>query len=346
MSLHQSGKNERYNLVVIGAGAAGLTVAAGAAGLGARVALVERGAMGGDCLNYGCVPSKALLAAAAAAHQTRRFLAAAGVPAPSALHRDAQWSRATAQVRAAIAAIAPHDSEARFRSLGVEVFAGHGRWVGGKAGGPHVEVISEGGASRILHTRSVVLATGSRPLIPPIPGLTEAGFLTNETLFDLPQLPARIAVLGGGPVGVELAQALTRLGAQVHLVEKMPWLLPREDPDATAVLADALCAEGVILHLGKTVVRVAGDGAERRLELEPAAGLAPGESREVLKVDQVLVAVGRQPNSEGLGLECAADRGDSAAGGFIPVDTRMRTRHRGVFACGDVAGPHLFTHTA
>ena len=323
---------ERYNLVVIGAGSAGLVVAAGAAGLGARVALVERGKMGGDCLNYGCVPSKALLRSAKAAAQPRRTGLGVAAAAPVA-----DWSRVAARVQAVVDAIAPHDSVERFESLGVEVLQGTGRLLS-----PHaVDVRLAAGGTRTLQARAVVLATGSGPLVPPIPGLAEAGYLTNETVFTHPTLPRRLCVLGGGPIGLELGQAFARLGAQVTVVEMLPRILPREDADAAAVVAQALAADGIALRTGTQAVRVEGGPGARRVICRASGDAAAPE--EALEVDEILVAVGRRGTLEGLGLEAL---GVATAQGRIRVDGRMRTSVRSIYACGDAVGPYQFTHMA
>ena len=232
----------RYHLVVVGAGTAGLVTAAGAAGLGARVALVERHLMGGDCLNVGCVPSKALLASAGAAAAVRRAAelgVAAGAPAvdfPAVMER----------LRALRAELAPVDGAARFRDLGVDVFFGAARFVARD----RVEV-----GGRVLRFARAVVATGGRPAVPEVPGLAAAGYRTNETIFDLEALPRRLAVIGGGPIGCELAQAFARLGSRVTLVQGAPRLLPRDDPDAAAIVAAAFVAEGIDLRLGATWLR-------------------------------------------------------------------------------------------
>ena len=343
---------EKFNLIVIGGGSAGLMTAAGAAGLGARVALIEQGKMGGDCLNYGCVPSKALLRCAkeAAARRAGRFGFPAGEP-------EVDWAGVSRWVQGAIADIAPHDSVERFQTLGVEVVAGRGRLASRKA----VEVEMTGGGALTLQGRSVVVATGSSPAVPPVPGLAEAGYLTNETVFDLPSLPGRMLVMGGGPIGVELAQAFARLGSQVTLVEMLPRILSREDADAAAVVAQSLEADGVRVLTGQQVVRMEpGEvGGEKRVvckavqETESSGGEDGSSSRgensseafpeETIPVDQILVAVGRRPNLDGLGLE---EAGVVLKDGHIKVDSFMRTSAMSVYACGDVAGPYAFTHMA
>lgn len=299
---------ERYNLVVLGAGTAGLVAAAGAAGLGARVALVERGLMGGDCLNTGCVPSKSLLASARA-----------GVEFAAAMER-------MRRVRAELAA---HDSAARFRDLGVDVFFGVGRFAAADA----IEV--EG--ARLRFARAVI-ATGATPVVPPVPGLAEAGFVTTETVFDLDELPHRIAVVGGGPIGCELAQALVRFGSQVVLVELAERLLGEEDPDAADVVRAALAADGVDLALGTRLTAVDRTPAGSRLQLESTSG---GSSMEV---EAILVAVGRAPDLAGLGLDAAGVELD--ANGHLRTDDRLRTTNRRIYAAGDVVGGSQFTHLA
>ena len=322
---------ERFNLIVIGGGSAGLMAAAGAAGLGARVALVERGIMGGDCLNYGCVPSKALLRVAKAAAQARR-----GGHGLGPLQPDIQWPRVAARVQAVIDAIAPHDSTERFQALGVEVVRGSGRL----AGPGRVAVRLNGGGERELEGRALVLATGSGPLVPPIAGLAEAGCLTNETVFTQPEQPRRLAVLGGGPIGVELGQAFARLGTEVTVVEMESRILPREDADAAEVVARALAADGVRLLTGFRAERVDVGAAGKTVHCRPVGN---GGAAQTVNVDEILVAVGRKPHTEGLGLEAA---GVKTERGLIVTDRRMRTTARGVYACGDVTGPFAFTHMA
>ena len=295
----------RYNLIVIGAGPAGLITSIAAAGLGARVALIERHAMGGDCLNVGCVPSKTLLAAASAG-----------------LDFDAAMQR----VRTVRTAIAHHDSVERYTRAGVDVYLGSASFVD-----PHRIRVGE----QTLETRRTVIATGARAAMPPIPGLDSIGARTNETIFDLPQRPARLAVLGAGPIGCELAQAFAGLGVEVHLVEKQPRVLPIEDEDAAKIVEAALQRSGVQLHLGKSVTAASRDAGISALALDDGATLA---------VDEVLVAVGRRRNLEGLELERAGVRWDPRAG--IVVDAQLRSSHPHVFAAGDVCSKLQFTHHA
>ncbi|UOM33460.1 NAD(P)/FAD-dependent oxidoreductase [Acuticoccus sp. I52.16.1] len=307
-----------YDICVVGAGSAGLTVAAAAATFGQRVVLVERGKMGGDCLNYGCVPSKALIAAAAHAHAAR-----AG--APFGVHATPQvdYAAVHAHVHGVIAGIAPHDSVERFEGLGVTVIQADARFTG-------PDVLEAGG--RTIRARRFVIATGSSPVVPPIEGLAACDPLTNETLFDLTALPARLAIIGGGPIGCEMAQALQRLGAAVTVVEGAA-LLGREDPDAAAVVREALSAEGVRLIEGTGVARASREGEEKTLHL------ADGRT---VTADAVLVAVGRRPNLD-LGLEAA---GVAATAKGITVDKRLTTSNRRIFAIGDVTGGLQFTHVA
>ncbi len=315
----------RYNLVVIGAGTAGLVTAAGAAMLGARVALIERGRMGGDCLNVGCVPSKALIASARAAAEPQRA-AALGVEAGDRARVD--FAAVMRRLRRLRARISHHDSAQRFRKLGVDVFLGDGRF----SGPDTVEV--EGARLRF---RKAVIATGGRPFVPPIEGLDATGYLTNETVFDLAERPGRLLVLGGGPIGCELAQAFRRLGSQVTLVELEPRILPREDPDAAEIVAGALRQDGVDLRTGAKAVRFTGDGSDKTVHLET------GEGPRQVAVDEVLVAIGRAPNVEGLGLERVGVEYDRRG---VKVDDRLRTTNRRIFAAGDVGLRHQFTHTA
>lgn len=328
---------DRYNLIVVGGGSGGLMVAAGAAGLGARVALVEAGKMGGECLNTGCVPSKALLRSAHTALTQRAALH--GLPAGQAPGAT-DWSAIAARVQGVIDALAPHDSVERFTRLGVDVVQGRGRLFSSTG----VEVALPAGGTRRLEARTLVLATGSSPAVPPIPGLRESGYLTNETVFEaLGRLgsgkqPPRIAVLGGGPIGVELAQALGRLGAHVTLLEALERLLPREDPDAAEIVTAVLREEGVDVRTATRALSVEAAGKAWRVAVASA-----GAPSSTFDVDQIVVATGRSPNVQSLGLEQA---GVAYGQDGVTVDDRMRTTSPSVYACGDVAGPFRFTHMA
>lgn len=319
---------DRYHLVVVGAGTAGLVTAAGAAGLGARVALVERHLMGGDCLNVGCVPSKGIIRAARAWHEARSAARRFGGPEAAG---DGDFAAALARMRRIRAGISRHDSAERFRGLGVDVFLGQGQFVASDA----VEV-----DGRVLRFRKAVIATGGRPAEPPIEGLEEAGYLTNETVFELERLPPRLAVVGGGPIGCELAQTFARFGSEVTLLDMAPHVLPREDADAAEVVQRALARDGVALELGVEIRGVELRGGEKVVRFERENG--PEGDGEVT-CDEVLLAVGRSPNVEGLGLEAA---GVEYTRKGVTVDDRLRTTNRRVFAAGDVASKYQFTHVA
>lgn len=310
------------DLLVVGGGPAGLVAAVGAAGLGARVALVERHLLGGDCLVSGCVPSKAILRAARAVHdvaQARRF----GVDAEPRV----DFGRVMERLRTERAKIAHHDAAERFRGLGIDVHFGEGRFVGRR----ELEV----GGQRIAFSRALI-ATGASPAVPPIPGLDPARVLTSESVWSLTELPQRLVVIGGGPIGCELAQSFRRLGAEVDLVAASERLLPRDEPDAAEVLAEALASEGVRLHLGATVAHVA-HGALHRLRVEGGAGAVD------LEADAILLAAGRAPNVGALDL-------DAAGVAFTPrgvrVDDLLRTTNPRIYAAGDVASAWQFTHAA
>lgn len=314
-----------YDLCVIGGGSAGLVAAAGAAALGAKVVLVEKHKMGGDCLNYGCVPSKALLHSAKVAQTMRN----AGDAAIDAHVPDVSLERVMQRVRSVIQTIEPNDSPERFRSLGVEVIFGAGRFTAPRA----FEV-----DGRLLGARKYIIATGSRPAIPDIPGLQEVPYLTNETVFDLSEPVPCLIVLGGGPIGVELAQAFARLGSEVHLVDPKQHILRNEDPDMAQVVELRLREEGVALHLGETPLRVEGEAGRLRMLTKQADG-----TEKWLEGTHLLVATGRRANVEQLGLEAA---GVEVAHGRIVTDKRLRTANRAIYACGDVVGPYQFTHMA
>mgnify|MGYP001217055473 CR=1 FL=1 len=310
----------RPDLCVIGAGSGGLTVAAGAAQMGASVVLIEAGEMGGDCLNFGCVPSKALIAAGKAAHAMGAGAAFGVRPAAA----EVDFAAAKDHVRAVIDGIAPHDSQERFEGLGVTVIRARGRFVS-------PEEVEAGGAR--IRARRFVIATGSRPAAPPVPGLAETGFLTNETIFDLRERPRRLLVLGGGPIGLELAQAHRRLGCEVEVVEAAT-ALGREDAEAAAVVLAALRVEGVSIREGAAVEAARREGAETVLTLSGGAEL---------RGDALLVAAGRRANVEDLGLDAA---GIETTKSSVKVDRGLRTTNRRVYAIGDAAGGAQFTHLA
>ena len=311
------------DICVIGAGSGGLSVAAGAVQMGASVVLVEKGKMGGDCLNYGCVPSKALLAAGHAAEAVRRARRFGIKTSAAAIDPAGVYGH----VRDTIAAIAPVDSVERFEGMGVKVIQAQGRFTG------HRTVTADG--VRIT-ARRIVVATGSAPFVPPIPGLDGVPYLTNESLFDLDAVPEHLVVIGGGPVGIEMAQAHRHLGARVTVLE-MASILPNDDPELVEPLRRRLIEDGIDVREGVTVtgvekagngvvVAIAGDGADTRVE-----------------GSHVLVAAGRRPTVDGLDLDKAGVDFDAKG---IKVNDRLRTSNRRVYAIGDVAGGHQLTHMA
>jgi pyruvate/2-oxoglutarate dehydrogenase complex dihydrolipoamide dehydrogenase (E3) component len=314
----------RYNLVVIGAGTAGLVSAAGGALLGARVALIERHLMGGDCLNYGCVPSKALIRAARAAYaigEAKEF----GVQSEVREIRFAQAMRRLRQVRAEIA---PHDSAERFRGFGVDIYLGNARFLNGST----VEVAGE----RLQFTKAII-ATGARAAIPAIPGLKEVGFLTNESVFSLNELPKRLIVIGGGPIGCELAQSFSRLGSRVFIIHRASRLLPRDDPDASSILKAQFEAEGITLFFNATIRHAERSAEGKTIVFEADQG------EEAVSADEILVASGRTPNMEDLNLEAAGVKFNQQG---VIVDDRLRTSNRNIYSSGDISSSFQFTHAA
>lgn len=315
----------RYNLIVIGGGTAGLVTAAGAAGLGAKVALVERDLLGGDCLNVGCVPSKCVIRSSRVVAELRdaaRF----GVLASGA---EVDFGAVMERMRHVRAHVSAHDSAARFRDLGVDVFLGDGRFL-------DADTVGVGDAR--LCFRRAVIATGARAALPPIPGLAEAGFLTNETVFSLTVRPRVLAVIGAGPIGSELAQAFQRLGSDVVLFHDSPHILNREDADAAGILQNIFIREGVCLVLDARLTRVTAGPEGKTITFE--AGGAQGEVR----VDEILVGAGRAPNVDGLGLEAVDVAYDRERG--VHVDDHLRTTNSRIYAAGDVCLSTKFTHLA
>jgi pyruvate/2-oxoglutarate dehydrogenase complex dihydrolipoamide dehydrogenase (E3) component len=314
-----------YNLVVIGAGTAGLVTAAGTAGLGGRVAIIERDTMGGDCLNFGCVPSKALISSARILHSIRRA-ADWGITAPLA---DPDFTRIFERMRERRKDIAPHDSQERFESLGVDVFRGEAHFVSPR------EVEVDG---LRLRASNFVIATGSRASKPRIKGIDHIRFFTNKTIFDkLKSMPARLLILGGGPIGCELAQTFTRFGVHVTLVQRGPRLLPREDPDVSYFLLEALKKEGIVVHTNSEVSSLASSGDGILANIKETELSCEGE------FDTLLIAAGRTANIEELHLDAAGVKTDEKG---VQVNDFLQTSQAHIYAAGDVTGRFLFTHVA
>lgn len=313
-------KSLKVDLCVIGAGSGGLSVAAGAVQMGASVALIEKGEMGGDCLNYGCVPSKALLAAAKAAHAHRsgaKFGVAADEPA-------IDFPAVNAHVKSVIAGIAPHDSQERFEGLGCTVIRD-----GAKFTGP--TTVEAGGYK--IDARRVVISTGSSPFVPPIEGLQDTPYFTNETIFDNTELPEKLIVVGGGPIGMEMAQAHRRLGSDVVVLEGAK-ALGKDDPELTAIALENLRAEGLDIREGALAERVSNEGGKVQVHLKGG---------ETIEGTHLLMAVGRQANVDGLDLEKAGIEYNRRG---ISVGDNLKTMNKKVFAIGDVTGGLQFTHVA
>lgn len=310
---------KKYDLVVIGAGTAGLITAAGAAGLGADVALVESQAMGGDCLNVGCVPSKALIAAAKRYHVVKTDKS----------DGEVAFLQAMQQVREKRAAISVHDSVSRFTGLGVDIFLGKGKFV--DDGRIKVD-------DTILRYNKAVIAVGAKASAPPIPGLEDTPYLTNEKLFELDRRPQLMTIVGAGPIGVEMAQSFARFGTRVQLVEVAPKILIREDQHAAKIIEIQLEKEGIAVHTGLKINRIEGDEDRQKVVAES------GGETVVLESDTLLVAAGRKPNTADLGLENVGV--DVTDRGLVVVDDNLRTTNKKIFSCGDVASHYQFTHAA
>ncbi|THJ08525.1 MAG: mercuric reductase [Nitrospira sp. CG24C] len=315
----------RYNLVVIGAGTAGLVTAAIAAGLGAKVALIERYLMGGDCLNVGCVPSKALIRASRAWADVRRgeefsihFSGEAKEDFPAVMTR----------MRTLRAQLSQTDSAQRFTSLGVDVFLGQAQFTG-------TRTVRIGSAT--LEFAKAAICTGARASAPPIPGLQEAGYLTNETIFSLTELPARLAIIGAGPIGCELGQAFARFGSHVYLIETLHGIMPNEDRDAAEIVKQAMIRDGVTLFCCGKESSIQKTATGKRLTCE-----SHGQDYDIT-VDEILVGTGRKPNVDGLGLEAAGVEYDKTG---VTVSDQLRTTNPNIYAAGDICSRYKFTHAA
>ncbi|WP_447599105.1 mercuric reductase [Nitrospira sp. Nam80] len=318
-----------YNMVVIGAGTAGLVTAAIAAGVGAKVALIERHLMGGDCLNVGCVPSKAMIRASRAWTDVKRA-GEFGIQIPAGVTYD--FGTVMERMRRLRTRISPMDSAQRFKTLGVDVYLGHARFTGDDT------VMVEGPAGdRKLRFAKAAVCTGARPAMPSIPGLHEARYLTNETVFSLTELPARLGIIGAGPIGCELAQAFARFGSSVHLIEALHGILPNEDRDAADIVLQSMVRDGVTLLCCGKEVKVGKGKDGKQLSVHSH------EQQYDITVDEILVAVGRQPNVEGLGLESVGVEYDQAG---VKVNGRLQTTSPRIYAAGDICSRYKFTHAA
>ena len=309
-----------YDLVIIGGGSGGLVVASAAAQLKAKVALVEKDRLGGDCLWYGCVPSKSLIHAARVAYQVKQS-------SHFGIHTNSpqiNFAQANGHVQKVISAIEPHDSPERFRGLGVEVIFGNGRFID-----RHTFEVD----GRQLKARNFAISTGSRPAIPPVPGLQEAGYITNEQVFSLRELPQSLAVIGAGPIGCELGQAMARLGAQVTIIASREHILPKEDPEAATVVEKQFESEGIKILKQARAEKVEVAGGKKQVWVKG----------EKIVVDEILVSAGRTPNVDSLNLEAA---GVEYTNKGIKVNEKLQTGNRRIYACGDVIGGYQFTHVA
>jgi pyruvate/2-oxoglutarate dehydrogenase complex dihydrolipoamide dehydrogenase (E3) component len=316
----------RYNLIVIGAGTAGLVTAAGAAGLGAKVALIERYLLGGDCLNVGCVPSKCIIRSSRA-YEELRNASQFGLRVAENIIVD--FSAVMERMRRLRARISLHDSAMRFKDLGVDVFLGEGRF-----SGPDTLEVD----GKTLRFKKAVIATGSRPVEPPIEGSDKVGFLTNETVFSLTERPRRFAIIGGGPIGCELAQAFRRLGCEVILFHNASHILNREDSDAAEILQQSFIRDGIRLILNCKTKRVERKNGDKVIHIEC------GGKEEEVAVDEILAGAGRAPNVEGLNLEAVGVKYDKREG--VEVNEHLQTTNPRIYAAGDICLKYKFTHTA
>lgn len=322
------------NLVVIGAGAGGLVTAYIAAAVKAKVTLIEGHKMGGDCLNYGCVPSKALIRSAKLAKQLKE----ADQFGFEAVSGKANFAKVMQRVHQVIAGVEPHDSVERYTGLGVEVLQGHAvitsPW--------HVQITLADGSTQTLSTRNIVIAAGARPFVPPIAGLEQAGYLTSDTVWNLNELPPRLVVLGGGPIGCELAQSFARVGSTVTQVEMAPRLMSREDPDASALVQASLTDDGVHVLVGHEALRIEIQDGQKTLIVKEGKG--DDATERSIAFDEILVAVGRSPRVTGYGLEELGI--PLTARKTVQTNAYLQTLYPNIFAVGDVAGPFQLTHTA
>ncbi|HZP11508.1 MAG TPA: FAD-dependent oxidoreductase [Nevskiaceae bacterium] len=325
---HEAPKKFDRNLIVIGGGSAGLVTAYIAAAVKAKVTLIERGAMGGDCLNTGCVPSKAIIRTAKLLDNARR----AQEFGIKSLRADVDFAQVMERVQRVVKAIEPHDSVERYTGLGVEVLQGEARLVTPWS----VEVTLHDGKKQTLTARDIVIAAGAEPFVPPIPGLKEHGYLTSDTVWEIREQPKRLVVLGGGPIGSELTQAFARLGSKVTQIEMLPRILPREDVEIAEMVMKRFRAEGIDVRVGTKAKSVVREGDQKYLVVEKDG------RDERLPFDQILVAVGRAARLKGYGLQELGVK----TGKTVEVNEFLQTNFENIYACGDVAGPYQFTHTA
>lgn len=316
-----------FDIAVIGAGSGGLIVASGAAGLGAKVALIEGHKMGGDCLNYGCVPSKAFLKAAHLASDMRQC----NTFGISPVQIDSNMENVMARVKAIIKEIEPHDSVERYEGLGVTVFQGFG-----KLKDQHTVSISH--AEKTITAKYIVLATGSTAQIPKIPGLDTAPYLTNHTFFDQTSLPEHLIVLGGGPIGLELGQGMAQLGAKVSIIDRNDALFKQEDADVAPLMLDVFKSDGINLYMGNTIKEV------QKTNTGVTVTIEKNGTTDTIKGDAILVSLGRKAVTHTLNLDSVGIQTDEK--GFIKTNTKLQTTVKNIYACGDVTGPLLFTHMA
>jgi len=315
----------QYHIAVIGAGSGGLVVASGAAGLGAKVALIEANKMGGDCLNYGCVPSKAFLKSA---HLAADIQKSAELGLFASLY-PVDISKVMDRVRTVIAEIEPHDSKERFEGLGVDVIEGKGELINN-----HTIKIGD----KTITAKNIVIATGSRAMVPPIKGLDHVPYLTNESVFEIKTLPKKLIVLGAGPIGLELGQGFRHLGSDVVMVDMLPTLFSKDDPEVAPIMEDAVKKEGIRLKLSSKIEEVKKEGDQIHVIIDRDG------QKETLTGDTLLVSLGRSPNTQGVGLDNAGVKVNNR--GYIETNPKLQTNSRNIYACGDVVGPYQFTHMA
>jgi len=312
-----------YHIIVIGAGSAGLVVASGAANLGAKVALIEGHKMGGDCLNYGCVPSKTFL------HSAHTIKKAKELKTLTDINYNIDMNHVMKNVSEVISDIAPHDSKERYESLGVSVYEGMASIVDG-----HTVLVN----NQKISGKKIVIATGSKPFVPEISGLDKINYLTNETVFDLKEKPERLIVLGAGPIGLELGQGFSHLGSKVTIINRSSEIFKKDEPEVNGLMVNKLRQDGIDLKLGYKILKF-----DKKEDVTLVHIEANGH-QEIIEGDQVLVALGRQANTSALNLEALGV--ETSDKGYIKTDDKLMTTCPSIYACGDVVGPYLFTHMA